>query len=116
MSSLKEMVKLVQPYADRIAALKAENIALEAELEAMKGMGLASAAELAGLLYRNIKSDENDGVGHLALRFTEKDGRMGAVVVLAPDDGNIEILDAIDAIYNRQDQTALVTQQEQEDE
>lgn len=39
MSSLskrrEEMVKLVQPYADRIAALKAERDELKAKLEAM---------------------------------------------------------------------------------
>jgi hypothetical protein len=80
--------------------------ATQANVEPLEGSGLEAAALLAGKLYRIIKSDDNLGIGHMALRFKEKDGRTGAVIVLAPDDGNVEILDAVDAIYQRQDNDA----------
>jgi len=68
--------------------------------------GLEEAARLAGSLYRVVKSMDNDGVGHISLAFTEKDGTRGAVIVLAPDAGNEEILAAVGAICDKQAEAA----------
>lgn len=62
---------------------------------------LEAATELAGRLYRVITRRENEGVGLNQLWFKEKDGRVGAVIVLAPNDGNEEILAVVDAIIKQ---------------
>jgi hypothetical protein len=102
---------------DRMATVMkvaAKNKALEAELEAAKAReeaeesdtGLRRAEVLARKLYRIVKHPDNAGVGKVSLHYQEPDGSIGVVLVLAPDKGNAAIVEAVEAIYEKQDQAA----------
>ena len=91
----------------RIAALEAELEAAKAREEAEESdTGLRRAEVLARKLYRIVKHPDNAGVGKVSLHYQEPDGSIGVVLVLAPDKGNAAIIEAVEAIYEKQDQAA----------
>ena len=94
----------VLPHAD---AWRKQLEAAKAREEAEdKDTGLRYAEALARRLYRIVKHPDNAGVGKISLHYQEPDGSIGVVLVLAPDKGNAAIIEAIEAIYDKQDEAA----------
>ena len=88
---------------NRLAELEAAKAREEAK---EKDTGLRCAEALARRLYRIVKHPDNAGVGKISLHYQEPDGSIGVVLVLAPDKGNAAIIDAVEAIYSKQDVAA----------
>ena len=94
------MYSIGDKMATELEAVKAREEAEESDT------GLRRAEVLARKLYRIVKHPDNAGVGKVSLHYQEPDGSIGVVLVLAPDKGNAAIIEAVEAIYEKQDQAA----------